>query len=524
MVAFILFYSVSSEDRGLSSHGMKGMFASGMGMGLSLDKIDTLSSSSVTDGCIHHQQQQQQHADSPAQSIHAVNPTTFSNFASRSYNSAADKDYNDVTSTSASGAHPPHKPTKRIMRRSRHVPSRSVVNRDKQRQVGARAAEKEEEELIEKATTESEVELGDFSPSASASASASTSVIPIKTFRLDNNEPLETPASLVSHDDNKDSAKKERIKPSVIFVLGGPASGKGTQCAKISDEFGIQHLSIGDLLRRAAGTATGALIDERIREGKLVDSKIVITLLKEAMLSSNSDIFLIDGFPRNSDNVHNWKESMTDLFDIEGLWFIDTSQEEMLRRLLNRGTNSGRSDDNIDSAKKRFAIYSETTMPIIDYFNKLNKVRRVNGDESIDDVFQILKVLGAGSVEKMLLNKNRILSQAIMTSDWETYSSLCDDNMSSFEGGTLVEGISYHELSFKMGAYEKSPSIEQTMIDPHVRLIGHTAIFTCIREVLNSATRQSKLIEETRIWRIADKDRGAWKLVHLHSQTLRKED
>ncbi|KAJ6827020.1 putative UMP-CMP kinase 3 isoform X1 [Iris pallida] len=93
-------------------------------------------------------------------------------------------------------------------------------------------------------------------------------------------------------------------KVTVVFVLGGPGSGKGTQCANIVEHFGFTHLSAGDLLRAEikSGSENGAMIQNMIKEGKIVPSEVTIKLLQRAMLESDNDKFLIDGFPRNEEN------------------------------------------------------------------------------------------------------------------------------------------------------------------------------------------------------------------------------
>ncbi|CAN0307912.1 unnamed protein product, partial [Hapterophycus canaliculatus] len=98
----------------------------------------------------------------------------------------------------------------------------------------------------------------------------------------------------------------DAAKPPVVFVLGGPGSGKGTQCERLAKEYGYVHLSAGELLRqeRASGSSDGQLIDEYIREGRIVPVAISLALLRKAMEASGPlSRFLIDGFPRNRDNV-----------------------------------------------------------------------------------------------------------------------------------------------------------------------------------------------------------------------------
>ncbi|KDO85397.1 hypothetical protein CISIN_1g028031mg [Citrus sinensis] len=125
-------------------------------------------------------------------------------------------------------------------------------------------------------------------------------------------------------------------KPTVVFVLGGPGSGKGTQCANIVEHFGYTHLSAGDLLRAEikSGSENGTMIQNMIKEGKIVPSEVTIKLLQKAMEESGNDKFLIDGFPRNEENRAAF-EAVTKI-EPEFVLFFDCSEEEMERRILNR--------------------------------------------------------------------------------------------------------------------------------------------------------------------------------------------
>ncbi len=104
-------------------------------------------------------------------------------------------------------------------------------------------------------------------------------------------------------------------KPNILFVLGGPGAGKGTQCAKIVENFGYVHLSAGDLLRaerKAPGSQFGELIEHHITNGTIVPVEITCSLLERAMNESEKNDFLIDGFPRNEDNLSGWNRVMGD--------------------------------------------------------------------------------------------------------------------------------------------------------------------------------------------------------------------
>lgn len=178
-------------------------------------------------------------------------------------------------------------------------------------------------------------------------------------------------------------------KKKVIFVLGGPGSGKGTNCSKIVEEFGYVHLSAGDLLReeRNSGSSLAAMINNFIAEGKIVPAEITVRLLRAAMEKSGTSKFLVDGFPRDMDNLRCWEDNMSDLCTVQFLLFLDCPQEIMLARLLERGKTSGRNDDNEDSIKKRFKTYEDSTRPIIEHFKNVGKIRTVDSNRAFDLVF-----------------------------------------------------------------------------------------------------------------------------------------
>ena len=186
-------------------------------------------------------------------------------------------------------------------------------------------------------------------------------------------------------------------KHKVIFVLGGPGSGKGTQCAKLVDEFGFTHLSAGELLRsaRASGTEHGQMIDDFIKQGKIVPVAVSLGLLKSAMDTTvepmkpmvTSSIFLVDGFPRNADNVQGWNEFMAECADVLCVLFMDCSQEEQEKRVLSRGLTSGRTDDNLASARKRFATYELETLPVVELYGELGLLRSISAEADPHSVY-----------------------------------------------------------------------------------------------------------------------------------------
>ncbi|KAM7471985.1 hypothetical protein LguiA_010168 [Lonicera macranthoides] len=177
----------------------------------------------------------------------------------------------------------------------------------------------------------------------------------------------------------------------VVFVLGGPGSGKGTQCANIVKHLGYTHLSAGDLLRaeKNSGSENGNMIENMMKDGKIVPSEVTIKLLQRAMQEINNDKFLIDGFPRNEENRAAF-ESVTGI-EPEFVLFFDCSEEEMERRVLSR--NQGREDDNIDTIRKRFKVFLESTLPVIEYYNSKGKVRKIDAGKPIEEVFEAVKAV-----------------------------------------------------------------------------------------------------------------------------------
>lgn len=187
-------------------------------------------------------------------------------------------------------------------------------------------------------------------------------------------------------------------KPNVIFVLGGPGAGKGTQCSRIVQNFGHVHLSAGDLLREERakpGSEFGELIEHHITNGTIVPVEITCSLLERAMTQSENNSFLIDGFPRNQDNLQGWTKQMGDKVNLQCVLFFNCTQEICTARCLGRGAaGSGRSDDNEESLKKRFVTYEQATMPIIKHFEELNLVHKLDAAKTTDEVYaEVEKIL-----------------------------------------------------------------------------------------------------------------------------------
>lgn len=206
------------------------------------------------------------------------------------------------------------------------------------------------------------------------------------------------------------------IKPLVAFVLGGPGSGKGTQCKFICDEFGYKHLSAGDLLRaerNSPNSQFGEMIERHIQEGRIVPVEVTCSLIENAMMEHCSIIadnaktngddsnvdnlrgkFLVDGFPRNEDNLQGWTRQLSDKVEVIFVLFLDCPHDVCIKRCLIRGQQgSNRSDDNEESLRKRLITYTNDTMPIIEHYRKLNLLKKIDATRTPEQVYADVRKL-----------------------------------------------------------------------------------------------------------------------------------
>ena len=166
---------------------------------------------------------------------------------------------------------------------------------------------------------------------------------------------------------------KPLSKPLVFFVLGGPGSGKGTQSLKLAKEHGFVHLSAGDLLReeKNSGSDTATMINTYIKEGKIVPGEVTVGLMKKAIEKNGWDKkkYLIDGFPRNKENLVIWTKILGEEINVPFILFLEANEDAMIERILERAKTSGRDDDNMESLKKRFGVFNNETLPVVAHFD-----------------------------------------------------------------------------------------------------------------------------------------------------------
>ncbi|HWB28415.1 MAG TPA: adenylate kinase [Chitinophagaceae bacterium] len=180
-----------------------------------------------------------------------------------------------------------------------------------------------------------------------------------------------------------------------IILFGPPGSGKGTQSEKLISAYGLKHLSTGDLLRSEiqAKTPLGLEAKSFIDKGILVPDEVVIGMISSALEANpKAKGFLFDGFPRTEaqaqalDKLLKLKNT-----EIGVVLALSVSEEELIKRLLNRGLTSGRSDDSNESViKDRIAEYHKKTSAVADHYKKFDKVVNIKGEGTVDEIFDLL--------------------------------------------------------------------------------------------------------------------------------------
>jgi adenylate kinase len=180
-----------------------------------------------------------------------------------------------------------------------------------------------------------------------------------------------------------------------LILFGPPGSGKGTQAAKIVEEFNLLHISTGDLFRYEMGNDTplGQKAKSYMEKGELVPDEVTIGMLKNKV-DANPDVpgYIFDGFPRNVTQAEALDKILTEKgTEVSILLSLDVEEDEIVKRILNRGKTSGRADDNDESIiRNRYEVYLSETSPVFDYYAEKDKSIKVNGIGSIDEIFNRL--------------------------------------------------------------------------------------------------------------------------------------
>lgn len=184
--------------------------------------------------------------------------------------------------------------------------------------------------------------------------------------------------------------KKNKMKNIIIF--GAPGSGKGTQSDKIIAEFGVEHISTGDVLRAEikAGTELGKVAASYINDGNLVPDSLIIDILASVLDSKGKDIegVIFDGFPRTIPQAEALDKMLKERGEeVSVVIGLEVDDDELVKRIVARGKTSGRADDNEETAKKRLDTYYAQTLPLKDFYITQGKYAKIHGMGSIDDIY-----------------------------------------------------------------------------------------------------------------------------------------
>ncbi|MGM9806294.1 MAG: adenylate kinase [Candidatus Aphodosoma sp.] len=180
-----------------------------------------------------------------------------------------------------------------------------------------------------------------------------------------------------------------------IVISGAPGSGKGTQSDIIVKEYGLVHISTGDMLRAEikAGTANGKAAESLIAEGKLVPDDMIISMLRD-QVKGNPDArgFIFDGFPRTVAQAEALDSMLGEIGSkVSCMLCMDVDHDLLIERLLNRGKTSGRADDNLETIRKRLDVYNTQTLPVIKFYTESGRCRHAANNGTVDECFAQVK-------------------------------------------------------------------------------------------------------------------------------------
>ncbi|MFZ4399092.1 MAG: adenylate kinase [Bacteroidales bacterium] len=192
-----------------------------------------------------------------------------------------------------------------------------------------------------------------------------------------------------------------------IIILGAPGCGKGTQSANIIGKYGFTHISSGEILREEIElhTTIGEVVKKFIDKGFLVPDDIMMKeILITTLIEKQPKGLLFDGFPRTLfqanylDDLLQKKESKISL-----VIHMDVDEDDLYKRILNRSIDSQRSDDKLETIKKRLEVYYEQTYPLIDYYKKQSKLQTVRAMAPVKEVFGVMSTI----IDEYLINESK---------------------------------------------------------------------------------------------------------------------
>lgn len=177
-----------------------------------------------------------------------------------------------------------------------------------------------------------------------------------------------------------------------IVIFGAPGAGKGTQSDKIIEKYGLGHISTGDVLRNEIknNTELGKTAKQFIDQGQLIPDSLMVDILASVYDSFGKEHegVIFDGFPRTIPQAEALKQMLAERgHGIAAMIELFVPEDELMSRLILRGQQSGRSDDNEETIRKRLDVYHNQTAPLIDWYEKEGLHHHVDGLGTIDEIF-----------------------------------------------------------------------------------------------------------------------------------------
>ena len=177
-----------------------------------------------------------------------------------------------------------------------------------------------------------------------------------------------------------------------IVIFGAPGSGKGTQSDMMIEKYGFGHISTGDVLRNEIknGTELGKTAQRFIDQGQLIPDELMIDILASVYDSFGREHkgVIFDGFPRTIPQAEALKKMLSERGDkVAAMIELDVPEDELMKRLLLRGQQSGRADDNEETIRKRLGVYHNQTMPLIDWYSREGIRYHIDGLGALDRIF-----------------------------------------------------------------------------------------------------------------------------------------
>lgn len=176
-----------------------------------------------------------------------------------------------------------------------------------------------------------------------------------------------------------------------IILFGAPGCGKGTQAARLAEHYDLYHISTGEVIRSEIkrGTALGKSMEGYISRGELAPDSIVVEMVRDYMRTHNDKGCIFDGFPRTTAQAEIFDTLLKEMDSkVDVMIYMDVPEEELVKRILLRGKDSGRADDSSeDVIRNRIEIYRQQTAIVADHYTKQNKYAEVNGLGTMDEVF-----------------------------------------------------------------------------------------------------------------------------------------